>query len=295
MCRITIVILAFAPVAVLACSSSSSPSASQPPCNEDPWECPAGQTCWSTDPTGFACLNSGPGAAGSACNNTVGAPTCGDGLVCLQFTPPALGACLPYCDPTDPAHACPSGETCQIIAMGQGPMLIHACTGGAALDGGITPIASPDAGSDAPTSTQVTGDGGPSAACTAWANHAVAQCPSTEANSTLATCDQGDSLYPPIGCGGEWDAYVTCATQATYTCGTGPVGCDSQQTAYFNCQSAFTSATGCSRVSGATQAACSGATPYAVGCVGALPQGCAPAASGGSGATFGCCPQFPAR
>ncbi len=284
--------LAIAPLAVLACSSSSSPGATKPPCNEDPWECPAGQTCWPSDPSGFQCLNSGPGTAGSACDNTLGAPTCGDGLACLQFTPPGLGTCLAYCDPTDPIHACPGGQTCQAILEGSGGTTLHVCTGAAAMGGGGgTPVVTPDAG----TPTPITGDGGPSAPCTAWANHEVAQCPGTDPASTLATCADGDSLYTPIGCGSEWEAYVACATQATYACSNGPNGCDSQQSDYFACQSAFASATGCSRISGATQASCSGPTPYAFGCVGALPQACVPAPSSGSAATLGCCPQFPAR
>src|SRR5215207_3866951 len=57
------------------------------PCNEDPWQCPAGQTCWGTDVNGsaFACLNSGSGKAGDPCQNIVSSPTCGDGLACFAL------------------------------------------------------------------------------------------------------------------------------------------------------------------------------------------------------------------
>lgn len=298
MAKGTFAVLAFMACTTSACSNSSSPSAARPPCNEDPWQCPAGQTCWPTDTNGFQCLNSGPGAAGSACDNTIGASTCGDGLACLQFTPPALGTCLPYCDAADPSHACSAGSTCQIIGEGNtGTTTIHACiaNGAASGDGGGAAAGTSDAGLDAGGPTLPVGDAGPSAACTGWANHEAAQCPGAKVGGTLATCEQGDSLYPPIGCGSEWAAYVACGTQATYSCSDGSNGCDSQQSAYFACQSAFASATGCSKISGATQASCSGATPYAFGCVGAMPPGCVAAPSGASAATLACCAQFPAR
>lgn len=95
----------------LACSSSSS----APPCNQNPWECGTGQTCWPKDTTSFACLNSGAGTAGSACEDSVGVPTCGDGLECFQTSGGASGICSPYCDNTNTSHACPSGMSCQMV------------------------------------------------------------------------------------------------------------------------------------------------------------------------------------
>src|ERR1700678_2664409 len=86
----------------LACSSSS--SSSPPPCNEDPWECGSEQTCWPQSTTSFACLNSGSGTAGSACEDSVGAPTCGAGLACLQTSTASGGICSAYCDNTETSH-----------------------------------------------------------------------------------------------------------------------------------------------------------------------------------------------
>jgi hypothetical protein len=114
-----------------ACSSTSSSSTPAPPCNENPWGCPAGQTCWPKDTTAFVCLNSGPGKAGAACQNVPASPTCGDGLACLQTTA-AGGTCTPYCSTTDTAHTCTGGATCQtaLLAGSSGPEF-HVCYGGA--------------------------------------------------------------------------------------------------------------------------------------------------------------------
>lgn len=92
--------------AILACSSSKST-----PCNENPWECPSRQTCWFSTPTSFACLNSGPGQTGSACQDSVGIAACGDGLACL------FGTCTPYCSTMDPIHACTGGASCTLVTI----------------------------------------------------------------------------------------------------------------------------------------------------------------------------------
>lgn len=127
---------------VVACSSTSSSTSAPGPCNENPWECGAGQTCWPKDavPT-FACLNSGGGKKGDACSNTPGNATCGDGLACLQTTS-AGGTCVTYCDSTNTAHACASGEACTTAIVGgaSGPQ-IHVCVG--------TKVPQGDAGADA--------------------------------------------------------------------------------------------------------------------------------------------------
>ncbi len=119
--------LAALALSTLACSSSSSPGTQ--PCNDNPWECASGQTCWSTAQSTFACLNSGPGAAGDVCVNSVGTPTCGDGLTCLQTSTTSSGTCVQYCDPTNPSHACPTGLTCQTADLISGGALFHVCVG----------------------------------------------------------------------------------------------------------------------------------------------------------------------
>jgi len=112
-------------LAVPACSSSSSSGggdsgAATTPCNQNPWVCPSTQTCWPTSTTAFACLNAGPGQAGSSCVNTPGSPTCGAGLLCLMLQGASGGVCLPYCSTTDPSHACTGGALCEGVTFTQG-------------------------------------------------------------------------------------------------------------------------------------------------------------------------------
>jgi hypothetical protein len=182
--------------------------------------------------------------------------------------------------------------------QGGGSPQFHVCV----APGSTSPPA--DAGSDAPSTVSDSGgptdagtpagDGSVSAACTAWGNHEVAVCPGTSSASTLITCQQGESLYPPEGCGAEWGAYVTCATQAPYSCANGPTGCDTQQNAYFTCQSAFASSTMCTRLGANNDAKCAAATPFAFGCLSSLPAGCVVLPTSSS-ATIACCPAFPSR
>jgi hypothetical protein len=137
----------------LACSSSSSPKTQ--PCNENPWECPKGQTCWPMADSTFECLNSGVGTLGSACQDSVGVPTCSDGFACFA-TSSAGGACTPYCDSTDPSHACPTGLTCQTAELlTSSATEFHVCAGGTLIGGppggadSGTPAAGPDSGGGA--------------------------------------------------------------------------------------------------------------------------------------------------
>ncbi|HTQ42105.1 MAG TPA: hypothetical protein VMI75_05050 [Polyangiaceae bacterium] len=144
-------------LAVAACSSSSSGGggSSSTPCNENPWECPSGQTCWPQSQTAFACLNAGSGAVGSACQDTAGAPTCGAGLFCLQSAGATAGTCVAYCSNMDTQHACTGGAACEPAALGgvSGPaffVCVPMATGGG--DGGTKPDGggTADGGSDAP-------------------------------------------------------------------------------------------------------------------------------------------------
>jgi len=106
------------------------------PCNEFPWQCPTGQTCWlggeprsdgSWDGT-FECLNSRPnGTTGCTCELKIGIPTCSDGLYCLILlgdnTPPSH--CTHFCDNSDPDHACPSGYYCGPVTVKS--QTLHLC------------------------------------------------------------------------------------------------------------------------------------------------------------------------
>jgi hypothetical protein len=292
-------ILYFIASLTVACSSSSPSSGAPTPCNENPWECTAGQTCWPKTAAVFACLNSGGGKVGSACLDTVGVATCGDGLTCLQ-TGTSGGVCTQYCDNTDVSHACPSGQMCATASFVGGGPQFQICVAPGALtpDAGGGPANTVDSGGALPPPGAGSGDGGAaavSAACTAWANHDVAQCPSDDPAATIAECTQGEALYIPEGCGSEWSAYVTCATTATYSssCSDGPTSCDTQQNAYFACQSRFASSTSCSRVPD-QDSKCGPTAPYGYGCLSTLPSGCVQLPATG-GATLACCTMFPAQ
>jgi hypothetical protein len=113
----------------LACSSSSSSSSSSA-CNEDPFACAAGTTCWAADTAGnFSCLKSGAAKKGDSCLNTVANPTCGDRLACLQLNT-AGGTCLAYCDPSRPGEGCSQGEQCELAALQGTSKTFHVCVGG---------------------------------------------------------------------------------------------------------------------------------------------------------------------
>jgi hypothetical protein len=89
-------------------------------------------------------LNSGPGTLGIACQDTLGVPTCTDGFACVQVSTTS-GACSPYCDNTNTAHACPSGLTCEtgeLIASGGAQ--IQVCAGGSLIANGGDASTEPD-------------------------------------------------------------------------------------------------------------------------------------------------------
>lgn len=146
-------------VALAACSSSSSGSSgASTPCNENPWECPSDQTCWPQSTTAFACLNAGPGKQGDACLDTVGSPTCGAGLFCLQSPGASMGTCVAYCSTTDPSHGC-SGDVCTPVELSQtsgaafsvcAPSQTPTPDAGSDTGSAAQPDAAPDAGPDAP-------------------------------------------------------------------------------------------------------------------------------------------------
>jgi hypothetical protein len=272
----------------LACSTTSS---TPPPCNENPWSCPAGQTCWPKNTTSFACLNSGSGTVGGACESSVGIATCGDGLACLQTTASA-GTCVAYCDNTDTSHACPFGQTCDMAVLAG--TTIQVCVGAAPAspEAGTTSDASVgvhEAGVSA-TTPDAGADGGVPAQCMAWAASETAQCGNTYTASTIDDCVSGEALYPPEGCGAEWESYVTCATHATYSCANGPNGCDTQENAYNACQSRFVSATSCDRLPD-QDGKCSATAPYGFGCLSSVPSECMQLPPTG-GTTVACCPAF---
>lgn len=126
---------------VVACSSSSS-SDGPGSCSSEPFSCGAGQTCAVKDSSGtFACLTSGGGAKGSACQNIIGSTTCGDGLVCFQQTT-AGGICSSYCEPGNAARGCAAGEACSLAQIVGTTAKFYVCAGGApTADAGATDAA----------------------------------------------------------------------------------------------------------------------------------------------------------
>src|SRR5262245_14727190 len=72
-----------------------------PQCNVDPWQCPAGQTCWTIDDQGnFGCIPSAANAKkGDPCSPGIGQATCGDAMACLKRIGQGKGSCRAYCAP----------------------------------------------------------------------------------------------------------------------------------------------------------------------------------------------------
>lgn len=147
-------LIALASLFVACSSEDSNGSKTVVPCNQDPWSCPAGQTCWLNDLAAgtFKCLNSAAGVAkGAACQNIVGSPTCGDGLACLQLVGGSTGACTTFCDRTKADRGCAAGEDCVQVMVQGASSSFFACA----------PRAVPgDAGTDAPADTGSAADSG---------------------------------------------------------------------------------------------------------------------------------------
>lgn len=130
-------------LAIPACSDSdtsgSSSSGTQvDTCNDDPFACPAGQTCWVSGTQSapvFECLNSGQGQVGEDCKNYIGQPTCADGLTCFSVVG-YPNVCTPFCDSSDPAHACPNSAQCVQIVLPGTAATYFACEPDAGGEGG---------------------------------------------------------------------------------------------------------------------------------------------------------------
>ncbi len=153
--RVALVLLVIA-ASIAACSSDDTGTSAPATCDANPFQCPAGQTCWVTPQLTFKCFNSGGGKEGDTCMNTPGVPSCEDGLDCFQTTP-AGGTCTSYCDT---AHPCAGGLMCIRAQIPGGP-IFNICNppapqpDGGTLDGGVdgAPMdsASPDSAPDAPS------------------------------------------------------------------------------------------------------------------------------------------------
>jgi len=82
------------------------------PCNEDPWGCDLGQTCWIDDSSTFQCVNVGSAGLGDTCQPFSGSSPCGQDMICVGVTGDTSGVCRKFCDPSDSCKTCDAGETC---------------------------------------------------------------------------------------------------------------------------------------------------------------------------------------
>jgi hypothetical protein len=112
----------------IACSSSS---AGATPCNDAPWQCGTGQTCWpdcvcssqqnctaqNCTPQ-FSCVASNNAVPeGQNCDLVIGKAQCGDNQTCVEMQDSGAGngICRQYCD----QHGgCPSPDSCVELTVG---------------------------------------------------------------------------------------------------------------------------------------------------------------------------------
>lgn len=147
---------AAAAIAVVAASACSTHDAGKP-CNDNPWQCSSGQTCWpvqctcsgsgSCDPTNctprFDCTASVAGrAAGQSCENKIGKATCGDDQACIGFADGGTPTCSAFCDSS---HPCPSDQACVPLTLGNSSLVENVCVT-VGSDGGYLPPPIEDAG-----------------------------------------------------------------------------------------------------------------------------------------------------
>ncbi len=113
-------------IAGVDCSSSSGGGAAEASsCLANPAQCPAGQTCWPTSPSTFACLASNASAGvGDSCVEKYNDATCADGLLCDSTNPDGTGQCAQYCGAQT---ACPMGYACHTTAVGSAGVPVDIC------------------------------------------------------------------------------------------------------------------------------------------------------------------------
>ncbi len=267
-----------------ACSGGEEDS-SPPPCNEDPWSCPTGQTCSPIDAVGseFACVNSGPGQFGDACLGVVGSAECADGLACNLMTPTDR-TCTAYCDPTDPARVCPDGGVC-FTAQTSGGRRVNVCqpasssgsgqmtgSGGSTSSGASTEL--PEGWSDLSLEER----------CAQADTHISQSCGGEPSQDGIDFCLEGYAQYEPIGCGAANDAYVACTATAELDCFD---PCAQELEVLNACEANFTLRTGCERMV-RRDSECSAESPYLIQCPDSEPVGCVPVGENGF-----CCAVLP--
>ena len=98
------------------------------PCNQDPWACPEGQTCWVDGSMTYQCVGVGPGALGDPCTLLIGGSPCGQDMGCVAPQGSTEGTCQRFCDPSGGAcKACPEGQICTSITYSPPGQPINVC------------------------------------------------------------------------------------------------------------------------------------------------------------------------
>lgn len=87
-----------------------------PACGDDPWSCPAGQTCWVAAGATWRCQPAGAANEGEACKAVIGQPACAAGLLCVGADP-AKGVCTSFCSSAGGGHACAGGAACAAVTL----------------------------------------------------------------------------------------------------------------------------------------------------------------------------------
>jgi hypothetical protein len=122
-----IVTLLFSLVVLVNCSSEDA-SPRVIPCNENPWQCAANQTCWLNNASEYECKIQAFGVdPGDECLPLAGITTCGHNYICVQTVQQKKGICSKFCDPNDSNHACETGEVCSQVRISQASGTFHAC------------------------------------------------------------------------------------------------------------------------------------------------------------------------
>ena len=135
--------------ALLAPACSSAPAGATP-CNQAPWQCGGGSTCWPdcVCPAGqtcttanctlqFSCLASKAGvSAGENCSLQNGSPQCGDNQTCVSFEDAGAGTCRTYCDQN---KGCGPQDNCVDLRVGSSSATERVCLPpNESVDGGLT-------------------------------------------------------------------------------------------------------------------------------------------------------------
>ena len=149
--RVTSVVAAFVAVAGVGVPGCSSSFVGAALCNEAPWQCGSGSTCWPTCecPSGqspcttancttqFSCIASKSDAVvGENCSLKNGVAQCGDNETCVAIADAGAGICEAYCDQN---QGCAPGYTCTVLRVtGAGSSSERVCLPPAlASDGGF--------------------------------------------------------------------------------------------------------------------------------------------------------------